>query len=237
MGVEYGTRDRLAVLVAQYDLPASAAGRLGVLLERLAADDRAPTAVRAPIDAVDAHVADALVALDLAPVRAARHLADLGSGAGIPALVLAAALPDAQVAAVESTHKKAGFIVQTAQAMGLTNVDVIPLRIEEWDGGHGRHDVVTARALAALPVVAEYAAPLLAPAGLLVAWKGTVDEPEAADGAAAAAELGLGVPEMVAVQPFPAARERTLYLYLKVGSTPNRYPRRAGMASKRPLHA
>jgi len=96
---------------------------------------------------------------------------------------------------------------------------------------------VTARALASLNVLVEYASPLLAEGGALVAWKGRRDPVEEADGAAAAAQLAMEPAGVTRVQPFPEARDRHLYLYLKVGSTPNGYPRRPGMASKRPLRA
>ena len=84
-------------------------------------------------------------------------------------------------------------------------------------------------------MLCEYAAPLLADGGVLVAWKGAVDEDEAADGATAAALLGLEPVEVLAVDPYPAAERRTLHLYRKVAPTPERFPRRAGMALKRPL--
>ena len=78
---------------------------------------------------------------------------------------------------------------ESAQAR-LDNVDVVHARAESWPEGVGRNDVVTARALAALPVLCEYAAPLLRDGGTLVAWKGVVDATEAADGAAGAASVG-----------------------------------------------
>ena len=89
-------------------------------------------------------------------------------------------------------------------------------------------DVVTARALAALPVLCEYAAPLLDDRGVLVAWKGEVPESEAEDGRAAAAELGLEPLEVRSVTPYPGSRARTLHVFHKVAPTPARFPRRAG---------
>ena len=91
--------------------------------------------------------------------------------------------------------------------------------------------------MAPLPVLVEYAAPLLAPGGALVAWKGRRDAGEERDGAAAAAATGLEVAEVRPVQPWDGAEHLHLHLYVKVASTPNRYPRRPGMASKRPLRA
>src|SRR5436190_1989512 len=83
-------------------------------------------------------------------------------------------------------------------------------------------------ALAPLTVVVEYAAPLLEAGGLLVAWKGHRNTAEEADGAAAAETLGMSTPEPTAVEPFPGARGRHLYLSSKVSPTPPRYPRRPG---------
>jgi 16S rRNA (guanine527-N7)-methyltransferase len=121
--------------------------------------------------------------------------------------------------------------------MGLANAEVVHARAEEWPAGLDANDLVTARALASLNVLVEYASPLLAEGGALVAWKGRRDPVEEADGAAAAAQLAMEPAAVTRVQPFPEARDRHLYLYLKVGSTPNGYPRRPGMASKRPLRA
>lgn len=228
---------RLEQLAAQYALSPAAVGALERLLEALTAQPSAPTAVRDPARAVDTHVADALVALDVAPVRAARRIADLGAGAGLPGLVLAAALPEADVSLVESNRRKCEFIACAASQMRLGNVAVVADRAESWRAGIGVHDLVTARALAPLPVLVEYAAPLLAPGGALLAWKGRRSEDEEADGIAAAAATGLELAEVRAVRPWDGAERLHLHLYLKVGDTPSRFPRRPGMASKRPLRA
>jgi 16S rRNA (guanine527-N7)-methyltransferase len=226
----------LAALCERHALGDSSRAALRALLDRLA-DPSAPTTVHEPRRALDVHVADSLVALDLPAVRSAARIADLGSGAGLPALVLAAALPDAAVTAVESAGRKATFIAETAEAMGLANVAVAAVRAEEWKDGVGACDVVCARALASLAVVEEYAAPLLRVGGTLVAWKGAVETAEARDAAAAAEALGLVGSPPVPVVPYRGSERRSLHLYSKVAETPPRYPRRAGMAVKRPLRA
>jgi 16S rRNA (guanine527-N7)-methyltransferase len=210
---------------------------LEAVLEMQSTDPAASTTVRDPLEAVDRHVADSLVALELDAVRGARRIADLGSGAGWPGLALAAALPDAHVALVESAVRHCRYLERAVAAGGLANVEVVHARAEEWAAGLGVHDLVTARALAALPVVCEYAAPLLVGGGVLVAWKGAVADDEAAAGAVAAAELGLEVGEVRTVSPYPAAERRTLHVFRKIAPTPARFPRRAGMAVKRPLGA
>jgi 16S rRNA (guanine527-N7)-methyltransferase len=134
---------------------------------------------------------------------------------------------------VESASRRCQYLSRAVEAAGLANVEVIHARAEEWRAEP--QDVVTARALAALPVVCEYAAPLLREGGSLVAWKGRLDEAEAADGAAAAAALGLTPPEATPVDPYPGAGPATLVVARKIAPTPDRFPRRPGIARKRPL--
>jgi 16S rRNA (guanine527-N7)-methyltransferase len=222
-------------LTERFALPQDAPRQLERLLALLARDPLAPTKVRDPPRALDAHVADALVALDLEAVRSARTIADLGSGAGFPGLVLAAALPAAEVTLVESSRRKCSFLERAVADAGLLNVVVVCERAESWPVGRETQDLVTARALAPLSVLAEYAAPLLRDGGALLAWKGRRDAREEADGAAAAAQIGLEPAEIRPVEPWVGAEHLHLHLYLKVRTTPNRFPRRPGMASKRPL--
>jgi 16S rRNA (guanine527-N7)-methyltransferase len=228
---------RLGRLSARHGLPAGAEAQLAALLELVEAEPAAITTVRDPVEGADVHVADSLVALDVPAVRTARRIADLGSGGGFPGLALAIALPDSRVALVESVGRKCAFLAGAATALGLANVAVVNARAEAWEGGLGAHDLVVARALASLPVLVEYAAPLLEPGGALVAWKGRLETAEEADGRAAAEELGMSPPRAMAVQPFESARNHHLYLSSKVRPTPSRFPRRPGMARKRPIRA
>lgn len=234
-GLPARTALRLAELRDEYRLQEGAEAALARLLGLLAADDSAPTTVRDPERAVDTHIADSLSGLDVDAVRAATRIADLGAGAGFPGLALAAALPEAHVALVESVGRKCAFMEHALTASGIRNAAVVCTRAEEWREGQAVHDLVTARALAPLSVICEYAAPLLVVGGALVAWKGARDAGEEADAAAAAAELGLGPAEVRRVEPFPGAEHRHLYVCLKVMETPARFPRRSGMARKRPL--
>ena len=145
----------------RFGLTPEATAAIERLLDLLEADDTAPTSIRARAEALDVHVADSLSGLELAQVREARRIADLGAGAGLPGLVLAAAQPTAQVALVESAGRKCEWLRRAVEAMGLGNVEVVNARAEQWPEGIGAHDLVTARALAPLSVLAEYAAPLL----------------------------------------------------------------------------
>jgi 16S rRNA (guanine527-N7)-methyltransferase len=228
---------RLRQLTDRFALEPPAPELLERLIAVVADDPLAPTTVRAPDKVIDVHIADALVALDVPAVREAHTIADLGSGAGFPGLVLAVALPHVRVSLVESNGRKCAFLDRAIAELGLSNAEAVPERAEGWAAGIGAIDVVTARAVAPLSVVVEYAAPLLRKGGSLVAWKGQRDAAEEADGAAAAAATGLEPTAVLPVRAWPDAQHHHLHLYLKVGLTPNRYPRRPGIASKRPLRA
>ena len=195
----------------------------------------APTSVHEPRAGLDVHIADSLSGFTVPELRSAAVVADLGAGGGLPGLVVAAVRPDARVVLVESVRRKGVFLRETADAMNLGNVQVVTARAEEWVDGRGECDVVTARAVASLPVLYEYAAPLLRDGGLLVAWKGDVTAGEAADGSAAADILGLQEVPALPVHPFAGSERRTLWTARKIRPTPATYPRRPGIATKRPL--
>ena len=226
---------RLDELRARHGLDAHGRQRLATLLALLQDDPTAPTAVSSPELAVDVHIADSLTALDLERVRTARAIADIGSGAGVPGLALAAVLPGAEVWLIESRRRKCEFIERAAASMGLENATAVCARAEEWDEGLERHDVVVARALAPPAVVLEYAAPLLELGGALVDWRAARRPDEERAAALAAQELGLVLEEVRAVAPLEGPSDHHLHVWAKRAPTPPRFPRRAGIARKRPL--
>ncbi len=226
---------RLHELSTQYGLTAPASTRLREFLDLLACDPLAPSSVTAADSAVDVHVADSLSALVIPGLRRARHVVDIGSGAGLPGLVLAIALPHAHVTLLESSRRKCQFIARAIDATAAHNAEVVCARAELWPSGAAVHDVVTARALAPLAVLCEYASPLLARAGLLIAWKGTTGDRERQEGDRAARQLGLGPADVVRVEPYPGSAAHHLHMYSKIADTPSRFPRRVGVARKQPL--
>ena len=229
--------ERLEALGERYGLPEGAVGQLDRLLLALAAEPDPPTTIREPLAAADQHLADSLSGLDFAQLRSADRLADLGSGAGFPGLPLAIALPEASVDLVEASRRKCDVIGRLIDAAAIGNARPLALRAEELAAGEGRdtYAAVTARALAPLAVIVEYAGPLLRLGGALVAWKGERNEAEEAAGDAAAAIVGLQRAETRQVFPYEGSLNLNLYLYLKDRSTPNHFPRRPGIALKRPL--
>lgn len=219
----------------RYGLSASQLDQLADILSALLLDEHAPTAVREPAQAVDVHLADSLVALELETVREAGEIADMGAGAGFPGLALAVALPGSTVRLVESQARRSAFIERVVAAARIENAEAVCARVEEWPEGIGAHDVVLARALAPQPIVLEYAAPLLRLGGALVDWRGRRDPEEERIALEAAELLGLKRDSIRRVEPYGGVRDHHLHLYVKARETPDRFPRRVGMARKKPL--
>jgi 16S rRNA (guanine527-N7)-methyltransferase len=223
-------------LTKRWSLPPTAAARLARLASLVSSDASAPTTVQEPTRVLEDHLADSLVALELRDVLwHEAEIADLGAGAGFPGLPLAIALPGSRLWLVESNERKCQFLRRAVAECELDNVEVVRERVELWRAGLDRCDVVVARALASLPVVSEYAAPLLHVGGSLVAWRGRRDPVDEAAAARAALALGLELRPPVAVNPYPAAEHRHLHVLVKVGETSPKFPRRPGVAQKHPL--
>jgi len=218
-------------------LTAAQERKLAAVLDVIATDPHAPTTIRDRALADQLHVGDSLAALALAEVSTAADLADIGSGVGFPGIALAIALPHARLRLVDSQRRRCEFLSRICAAAGVSNAAVVCARAEEWVDGRDANDVVLARALAPQPVVLEYAAPLLRVGGRLVDWRGRREEDEEQRAARAAVELAMRPVGVHRVRPVEAAQERHLHVFEKVDETPARFPRRAGLARKRPLGA
>ncbi|MGI8829063.1 MAG: 16S rRNA (guanine(527)-N(7))-methyltransferase RsmG [Candidatus Limnocylindria bacterium] len=195
------------------------------------------TRIVAPDDVARLHLLDALSALPLIDSVAPDRALDLGSGGGVPGIVLALARRDVAWTLVDSVRKKADALRGFVSVLGLTSVDVVAERAEVLgrDLAHReRYDVVTARACAALPVLVEYALPFLRVGGSLIAWKGRTEEEELRAGAAASHLLGGGDP-VVRLSGWEILGDHRFVIVPQLAPTPARYPRRPGEASRRPL--
>lgn len=225
----------IQAIADRYGLSPGQCEQYAAILAQIAADEHAPTTVRDPAAVVDAHISDSLAALELGILQRCATVADLGTGAGFPGLALAVALPHCEVALIESRTRRCAFIERICSFAGVANARAVCVRVEEWHEGRGRNDVALARALAPQPVVLEYAAPLLGLGGTLIDWRGRRDADEERRAAAAAAEVGLRLAEIRRVEPYAGVRDHYLHVFEKVAETPSHFPRRAGIARKRPL--
>ena len=224
---ETAVRDARAVIAdGAPALGATELDQLAALVERVCSTPVGVTAIRDPATAAARHVLDALAGLPAIDAAPAGTLADVGSGGGLPGLVLAVVRPARELHLIEATARKAAFITETAAAIGVT-AHVHAERSEDVARGALRDACacVVARALAPPPVAAELCLPLCRPGGRLVLWSRESAGEDLAL-AAAALEGRVHVPECPGV-----------LVIEKLAPTPERFPRRPGMAAKRPLHA
>jgi 16S rRNA (guanine527-N7)-methyltransferase len=186
------------------------------------------------------HVLDSLSCFLFEPLGAARTLADVGTGGGLPGVPIKIVEPEIRTTLVEATAKKARFLRRVVERLSLEDVKVENARVEEiarTDAHRGVYDVATARAVARLSVVAEYCVPLLRVGGHVISMKGRLEDEEIAEGERAAQKLGARFSQLIRVPRLPELekKERCLVILEKVEETPREYPRNVGVPAKRPL--
>jgi 16S rRNA (guanine527-N7)-methyltransferase len=175
---------------------------------------------------------DSLGAADDERVRTARRMADIGSGAGFPGLVLASLLPQAHVTLIEIRPDRHRFLLDAVGVMGLSNVEVVMARAQEWAEGTGTCDLVTSRNVAKLNTVVELAAPMLVVGGTAILWTRARNPTMESDADAAAMLTGL---RREAIRP--NGIKSHLCVYAKVAETPPSFPRASGAAFRDPIVA
>lgn len=197
------------------------------------------TRIVEPAEIVVKHFLDSLsvyqVLRELSP---ALSLIDVGSGAGFPGLPLKIALPQLRLTLLESTAKKTAFLQHIIQVLNLTGVTVLTARAEEAGRRRDqrrRYDVAVARAVAPLPVLAEYTLPLVKVGGLVVVQKGQHPAEEIKEAANALGILGGKVGQILPVTVPGLDAERHLVVIQKNRPTPPQYPRRPGLPAKKPI--
>lgn len=208
------------------------------------------TAVTDEAEVMTRHVADSLAVLPpLERAYLARstssgggidgvRLIDVGSGAGLPGLILAVARPSWKFTLLESMQKRCTFLEHAVEAMKLPNVNVVCDRAENVGQSFDfreRYDIVAARAVAELKVLAEYCLPLVRIGGLFIAAKGHDPHEEIRNAEGAVQKLGASMLEFCNVESLGPHGKRTAVIYIKEHATPKKYPRLPGTPSKMPL--
>ncbi|WP_461214005.1 16S rRNA (guanine(527)-N(7))-methyltransferase RsmG [Lacticaseibacillus sp. GG6-2] len=169
----------------------------------------------------------------------ALSLCDVGAGAGFPSLPVKIALPQLDISIVDSLNKRIGFLERLSAKLGLDNVHLYHDRAETFGGKNSPQreafDVVTARAVAPLNVLAELCLPLVKVGGVFVAMKATSAEAELQAAKSAVAILGGTITNVVELELPEEGGQRNLVVITKHQPTPKKYPRKPGTPSKLPL--
>jgi 16S rRNA (guanine527-N7)-methyltransferase len=191
------------------------------------------TAIRDPGEAWVRHIFDSLTLMPvIAEIEACRSLADVGSGGGAPGLPLAIAYPEIAVTLIEATGKKAIFLEETARTLRLENVSIVNGRAEDVardDVHRENYDVVTARAVGSVRVIAELTIPLARVGGLVALVKGAKADEELEDAKGALHRLHS---VSAGVVQTPTGR---IVVLEKRRKTPRDLPRRPGEPKRNPL--
>ena len=187
----------------------------------------------------DRHMLDSLSLLRRPEwTQGVRRMTDVGTGAGFPGMVLAIARPDWQVVLIDAQQKRLRFLQAVAEELRLTNVTFCHARAEDAARRpelREGFDLAVARAVAALPLLAEYLLPFVHVGGRAVCWKGPGVADEANAGRKACFLLGASMGEAVPA-PIPGRDWQHVLLPMdKLRPTPGIYPRKAGIPAKKPL--
>ena len=201
------------------------------------------TAIRDPDAAWRRLIVDSLSVLpgidDVEPVSGgAVRVIDIGSGAGLPGVPIAIARPDVSVTMLESTGKKAQFIADCIEALGLENAQVIPDRAETAGQDpeyRGQYDVAVSRAVGVMSLVLEYSLPLVREGGRVLAMKGPRAEQELDASGDAMDKLGGGELAVIDAYPDSFGNDLVIVSIIKDRPTPDAYPRLPGVPKKLPL--
>ncbi|MCA9798139.1 MAG: 16S rRNA (guanine(527)-N(7))-methyltransferase RsmG [Cyanobacteria bacterium HKST-UBA06] len=188
------------------------------------------------------HILDSLSVVPKMVGVSDAKIADIGSGAGFPTLPLAIVCPSYSYTAIESVKKKAAFIAQAAEALGLPRVSVCDERVEvlgQAEAYRGMYDVVVSRAVAPLPVLLEYALPLLKVGGQALFYKSVnnlASELDAApDRLLAVSKMLGGGPLSVHNPALAGLADHRIVTVHKVAQTAAKFPRKPGVPAKKPL--
>jgi 16S rRNA (guanine527-N7)-methyltransferase len=187
------------------------------------------TSIIDPAEIRKKHFEDSLLLLQII-LLTDESVVDVGAGAGFPGIPLKIVCPEIKLTLLEATKKKVEFLNHIIKILGLKNTEAIWTRAEDFaQKKREAFDVAVSRAVAELNVLCEYCLPLLKVGGTFAAYKEEAVEAEVKRARNAVETLGGSLKE---IKKFPS---RSLVIIRKIKSTPSKYPRRAGMAKKRPL--
>lgn len=191
------------------------------------------TAIKTPAAVYEKHFLDSLLLLSQWEMHGS--VLDVGSGAGFPGIVLAIVRADLQVTLLEPIGKRCVFLTELKKQLPLDNVTIVQARAEDFvKEKRERYDIVTARAVAALPILSELCIPFVKIGGLFLAMKGAQGEAEEKQARYAYCQLGCQA-AIIKKDTLPDSGVRINLGALKIRPTPRMYPRAYGVIKKKPL--
>lgn len=196
------------------------------------------TAIKEPEEVAVKHFLDSLAAGQYVDFQKGQKLLDLGTGAGFPGLIFKIFKQDLTVTLVDSVQKKVNFLKQVINELELGKTEALHIRAEELGQNflyRRNYQIVTARAVASMAVLAEYCLPLLTQGGTFYALKGPNFQEELKEAEYAIKLLGGRLQEVIEYKLPVTADQRTLIMITKEKETPREYPRKSGLPVKKPL--
>lgn len=195
------------------------------------------TAITEPEEVLFKHFYDCILFLKHVEIPQNATLVDVGTGAGFPGMVLKIVRPDVDVTLLDSLNKRLLFLNDVIEKLGLAGIKTVHSRAE--DAGNSKlhrekYDVVTARAVANLPVLLEYCVPLVKVGGQFVSMKGPSATEEAENSKNAIKVLGVSEPTIIC-EKLNEDTDRAFVIFKKISHTSPKYPRKPAVISKQPL--
>ena len=194
------------------------------------------TAITEPEEIVIKHFIDSLTINKY--IEKNKNLADIGTGAGFPGIPLKIYRTDLKITLVDSLNKRINFLNEVIDNLELQDITTIHSRVEDFGKDkkyREKYDYVTARAVANLSTLSEYLIPIVKVNGKCICMKGSEIEEEVNTSKAAINILGGKIEKIDSFNLPDTDIDRNIVIIDKINSTPNKYPRRAGMPSKEPL--
>jgi 16S rRNA (guanine527-N7)-methyltransferase len=184
------------------------------------------------------HFYDSISAAFFVNLTERKTICDVGAGAGFPSIPLKICFPNLDVTIVDSLNKRIGFLKALAEELQLENVHFVHSRAEDFGQDpkyREKYDIVTARAVARLSVLAELCVPLVKKGGIFIAMKGAAADDELADAQKALSVLGASIKEEHSFTLPIENSERNIFVFDKEKITPKKYPRKPGVPNKLPI--